>query len=198
MKKNKILIILVIFLNIFLFNVFAEEKKTEISIPVSCIGENTNEVFEFNLEAKDISSNFKIVKNKLNLANRQEDSFVLEFYQVGDYSFTIKQVKGSDNQTAYDETIYIADVHVFLEDEDLFGVLVLHKENSNDKTDTILFKNTKVIPTAPKNENTNNTPNNSKNTGVVDDTYIWTSIIIISVLACFVILYFKKGVKNED
>lgn len=187
----------------------ADEKSASVIIPITCVGENTDESFKFNIEPnKDNTNHFKIKQESLTLKNSEKGSFEIEVSKVGNYFFTITEEKGSDKDTAYSSDKYTANVDVIFEDNELKAVVVVYKNDDKTKVSELVFTNVKKkedkkdptpsTPETPKEESKNETKTDVKNTSAKDDTPLWigvTAVSLMGVFAIFVIL--KKERKDE-
>lgn len=200
MKNKKIfLLLLSAFLILFPYRANADSSKTSVDIPVRVeFDGDSNEEFEFTIEAQE--ENAPLPKeNTIKTKAKQNGYFKnIAFDKVGTYSYYVKQIKGNKKDIVYDESTYQVTVYVENEVDDkntptgnLVVNLITYKNNKNEKSSEILFKNTskKVVE---KNKEKNKESNNNVKTGVES---IYSLIILLS-LASFGLLM-VKGIKEK-
>lgn len=214
-KKQKILnvlktslLTLLVCSSSLLINIKAEEPTATISIPISCVGENTDETFTYKIVPNENNkAHYKIESDTLQLKNGAKGAFEVEVNRVGNYLFTIEQSKGSDSSTTYDTSSYLVNVDVYWEDEaetTLTGVVVAYKNDSETKSE-IEFKNVKTVKkeeskpaSTPSSTATPNNPTNAKRTGVTDSTGMWLKLGASATVALAVLIYIKKRSDRKD
>lgn len=187
-----------------LINAKAEEPTATISIPISCVGENTDETFTYKIVPNENNkAHYKIENDTLQLKNGAKGAFEVEVNQVGNYLFTIEQSKGSDSSTTYDTSSYLVNVDVYWEDEaetQLTGVAVAYKNDSETKSE-IEFKNIKTVKkeeSKPVSTPTPANPTNAKRTGVTDSTGMWLKLGATASAALLVLVYLKKKQDRKE
>ena len=75
-----------------------------------------------------------------------ESEFVIEYQEVGDYYYTIKQVQGTDKNYLYDDAVYHVIVQiVYDEDGSLAARIWVEKEGEKGKQQQIIFENECLI-----------------------------------------------------
>ena len=115
-KQQKALCPLVVFLCMMYLAVLtipvkAEDKSVTVKIPVTCIGRNTEERFNYEIEGGE--SEYEQVENRtLTLSDGEEGSFVITCNYPGTYRYTVHQQAGQDEKTTYDDTVYQIDLYV--------------------------------------------------------------------------------------
>lgn len=134
MKKVIITLILILTFSSF---VYANEQ---VSINVSA---NTETV----VEIKGISP----ISYENVFEFEGEYNIPLTFYEVGDYTYEIRQA-GTDENIFYDESIYVVDVKVFLNNGALDSAVSAYIKGEKEKQQYISFENTvkKIPPEEPK------------------------------------------------
>lgn len=127
-----------------------------VMIPVTVEGKNTDETFTCVLDME--STEFQTVETtKVTLRNGQGDVFQIRYTCPGTYSYTIRQEKGSDRYTTYDDTVYAVDVYV-TEDEkgQLFAEPVVFIRGNDEKQEKVHFSNVRQVPSSGKPTHTGN------------------------------------------
>lgn len=187
-----------------LINAKAEEPTATISIPISCVGENTDETFTYKIVPNENNkAHYTIANDTLQLKNGAKGAFEVEVNRVGNYLFTIEQSKGSDSSTTYDTSSYLVNVDVYWEDEaetTLTGVVVAYKNDSETKSE-IEFKNIKTVKkeeSKPASTPTPANPTNAKRTGVTDSTGMWLKLGASATVALAVLIYIKKRSDRKE
>lgn len=93
----------------------AEEPHAEVlvELPVSCVGKNTSEQFQYILSTEEEDMPHQTVESyTLSLENGESGEFCISYHYPGTYHYTVSQKKGTDAETKYDDTVYMADVYV--------------------------------------------------------------------------------------
>lgn len=124
--------------------VSAAEKPITVPIPVSCVGTNTTESFQYRLRHVG-SEHQTMVSDVLRLSDGMTGNFEVSFDSPGTYHYTIQQDAGSDRQTSYDSTVYKVDVYVT---DKMQAELVAYVSGMSEKKADIRFVNVKKVPTA--------------------------------------------------
>lgn len=140
--------------------VWADTRSGEIHIPVSCIGENTSEEFEYVLKSKQTAYQ-TASSDTLKLSNGMRASFDITYTGEGMYEYEVVQAAGTDADTVYDSTVYKAVVYVSHESDGLVADVIAYQDGSDEKVSELTFKNVKTIrdnkpadivnPTSPSN-----------------------------------------------
>lgn len=124
--------------------VSAAEKPITVPIPVSCVGTNTTESFQYRL--KHVGSEHQtMITDVLRLSDGMTGNFEVSFDSPGTYHYMIQQDAGSDRQTSYDSTVYKVDVYVT---DKMQAELVAYVSGMSEKKADIRFVNVKKVPTA--------------------------------------------------
>lgn len=187
--KGLFVSLFVLILNIHPISALAA-APVEAVIPVSCIGENTSEAFKVTIQMESEEYQTCNVK-ELTLNNGEKSSFNVTYRYPGTYRYEIRQERGTDAKTTYDDTVYTVDVYV-TEDEE--GVMhtepVIFIKGKSDKCAEASFKNTRVTPTESK-------------TGIVntgDSTVIVRYILLItgSLISLVLLLVMAKRRKGGE
>ena len=127
--------------------VFADKSVTAL-IPVSCSAANTTETFIYNISAETTEYQ-QLDVTTLKLTDKQDGNFKVTYTLPGKYHYTVKQDKGTDKDTTYDETVYNVDVYVTENDAgEMAAKVVAYVKGNDDKTDKLSFQNKKTAPPA--------------------------------------------------
>lgn len=181
--------------------VHAEEKYVTAKIPVECVGENCDEQFTYVLLADGGENQNDIENSRFSLSDGGKDYFEIKFFCPNTYKYKVKQEKGSDKDTTYDETVYDVDVYV-TEDEKgkMFSEVVVYAGENGEKNSECKFVNKKVVEAS---ETTPVSANNSGVAGVVktgDETQVELMVLCL-VMSAFVLsvimLYSRLKRKDE-
>ena len=151
-----------------------------VTIPVSCEKEDTTESFRYQLQGE--TSRFEHIETReLELKAGEKGTFSVSYNYPGTYHYTVSQVKGTDEYTTYDETVYNVDAYVTENDDGaLMAELVAYTKGDASKKAELVFKN---IRKAPSKNNTTNGNSNHKRGVVTGDTteiVVWLTVLIIT------------------
>lgn len=186
-KKISILLcmILVMLGVVSLRHIAYAETPVSVEIPVTMTGKNTDEAFRCVIQS-DETSHLQIEKDELTLKDGESGTFRITVDYPGNYTCTIRQEKGTDSRTQYDDTVYQAGIYVT---EDNSGSMkaepILFKDGSDEKEAEASFMNTKTIPEKQTENKTDNKTNPSVQTG--DDTPLAGWMILLCGSICMVI-----------
>lgn len=154
-RKNRLIwLILVLVLCFPTFVSAANMGGVEVKIPLEVKLEEINgtapdEEFTVTIEREDGSDELLPENTSLKIARNGKAEFGPIMYETpGDYTYIIKQEKGTDQYTTYDETVYKAIVAVrnVLDSDnnptgELEASIVLNKDNSSEKPNNLEFNN---------------------------------------------------------
>lgn len=141
-KKVIALLMLTLLLS---FPVSAAEKSVSVQIPVSCIGKNSSETFQYQIlpettEFQDMES------DSLSLKDGETGEFQISYQVPGTYHYSVRQLKGNHSRTAYDETVYSVDVYITeKEDGTMAAEAIAYRKPEAEKKDCLSFVNTVSI-----------------------------------------------------
>lgn len=144
-------------------------RMVTVQLPVSCVGKNTSETFEYLLSFENAEAQ-TVEKDTLRLKNGEEGSFTVTYTEPGTYHYTLSQKKGSDAGTAYDSTVYTIDVYV-TENEDgtLFAEAVAYVQGNSGKKEKLDFVNEKELSEAvPEDETKGSNDKTGEDAGTDD------------------------------
>lgn len=189
-EKN-IIFALILFL-VLPVSAFAAEpaiKTTEAYISVSCVGENTDDKFDFEI-LNETEPHQEILVGTLQLKDGETDGFQISYDYPGTYHYIVQQNIGDNSNISYDETKYAVDVYVLENDNGkLYPEVVAYKSGDTRKIDTLYFQN---VNTSPAASHTKNTKTNDKNMSV----YFW--MLLGSVLTIiFILVKTQRGNRHE-
>lgn len=130
------------------------KEPLEVKIPLSVLGEGT-----IKIEGEDF------LPEETEVAVNGDGFFVLEFIDPDPgkvYEYKLSQVKGNDENTTYDDTVYKASVY-FIYDDDLMNlnpVVIVSVDGETEKPDTCRWENKKTVvePTPTPTPNPTPTP----------------------------------------
>lgn len=108
--RKKIIALLIITL-LLSFPVSAAEKSVSVQIPVSCIGKNSSETFQYQI-LPETTQFQELESDSLSLKDGETGVFRISYQVPGAYHYSVRQLKGNHSRTAYDETVYSVDVYV--------------------------------------------------------------------------------------
>lgn len=121
----------------------AADKSVQIRIPVSCTGTDTTERFHYELEGGE-SEYEQVDTGRLTLSDGEEGNFVITCNYPGTYHYTVRQAKGTDEQTTYDDTVYQVEVYVTENDEgQLAATSMAYIAGDTEKRDVLRYQNSK-------------------------------------------------------
>ena len=196
-RKNKnfmTIFITSLLLFLFSFQVFAEEASVIARIPVSCIGVNTAEEFQFIIIA-DSSEYQTVLKDTVFLKNEEMDCFETSYTYPGTYRYTVKQIIGSNDDMIYDETSYEVVVYVTSDEEGiLYAQPIIFKEGDNEKLESILFINERIL----KGNNLDVTKNIPTGDHIFLSVIVYSLSFLISVLLITFVIYRHCGKNNRS
>lgn len=187
-------------------SVVAEEispstTSVKATIPVTCEAPGSSETFTYILISADKTGNENIKTSEIQLKDGEEGFFEIEYAAIpATYDYQIEQVKGSDANTTYDETIYDLKVYIVNDSEEgsnqdvLYAEPVVFVNGSDKKCEKVAFKNTYVAPASPTPTPSQN--NGNKRTGAGSGMLKWLAIMAVSAGGLFVLA--KKRKDNDD
>lgn len=189
-------------------SVAAEEASpsatsVKATIPVTCEASGSSETFTYILISADKTGNETIKTSEIQLKDGEEGFFEIEYAAIpATYDYQIEQVKGSDANTTYDETIYDLKVYVVNDSEEesnqdvLYAEPVVFVNGSDKKCEKVAFKNTYTAPASPTPTPSQN--NGNKRTGAGSGMLKWLAIMAVSAGGLFVLAKKKKDDKEDD
>jgi len=192
--------------------VFADaEKSVTVRIPVSCMALDSPDTFEYEL-IPETTEHQTIENTTLSLKDGEKGEFVITITYPGTYHYTVRQEKGEDLFTTYDERVYHVDVYV-MEDEqgNLTADVVLYEEGGADKKEELVFKNRRELPPDEPKEDEPTPEDKPKEepqgilgfltvpqTGDSAPLGLWLVLAAAAALGMAVLLVLKMRKKRED
>lgn len=143
---------------------FAESSHSvEVKIPVSCKAKNIKDKFTYKLNSQT-NEHQTIVKDTLQLKNKQSDAFVIRYTYPDVYHYEVYQVKGKKKNLEYDDRVYSVDVLVSsLDDGTLVSDVTIYMGRNPAKKEKCQFEN--HIDGGTASENRNKDKDANKNNG---------------------------------
>lgn len=121
----------------------AADKSVQIRIPVSCTGTDTTERFHYELEGGE-SEYEQVDTGRLTLSDGEEGNFEITCNYPGTYYYTVRQEKGTDVLTTYDDTVYRVEVYVTENEEgQLAATSMAYIAGETGKRDVLRYQNSK-------------------------------------------------------
>lgn len=121
------------------------------------------------------------------LENVTSGEFKINFTEPGNYFYKVYQEEGHKGLPYYDTTEYTVGIYVMYdEDENLYAKCVLSIDGEAEKPLEIEFINTLPPAVTPSN------PSKPPHTGDNSNLTLWYSLMLISGICLFGLLFFKK------
>ena len=125
------------------------EGSCEVKIPVKVTLGNSANAVDPNFEVT-ITPNPEGIPmpedDTLVFKEAGESEFAIEYNEVGDYYYTIKQVQGTDKNYLYDNAVYHVIVQVYYDEKgSLTARIYVEKEGETGKQQEIIFENECLI-----------------------------------------------------
>ena len=131
----------------------ADEGGCAVSIPVSVALENAADAaeteFQVAMTAETAETPMPAEDTLIFTGEGTKEFGPITYTVPGDYHYTVSQVKGTEKSCVYDEAAYALTVRVVnAEEGGLAAEVWAVKDGQTDKTDSIRFENTWILPTA--------------------------------------------------
>lgn len=182
MSKKVIALLMILLLS---FPVSAAEKSVSVQIPVSCIGKNSSETFQYQI-LSEASQSQMLESDTLSLKDGETGSFQITCLEPGTYHYSVNQIKGTDSSISYDETVYSVDVYVTeKEDGTMAAETIAYSKPDSEKKDCLTFIN-------PSHQQAHSTP---VDTG---DSFFTGWILLMAGSFILFIILIKKGGKGAN
>ncbi|WP_304206686.1 Spy0128 family protein [Peptostreptococcus russellii] len=209
MEKQKIIyiyfsiLLLTLFFTISYQVVNAEEKKTEVSLPVyqefKVYGNTTQEIntkvkYMLKREKEEFPLPNASSKNDYEISidgKNAKGDINLTFNKEGVYKYEISVLNKDEGNYRYDKSIYKVEIYVDKEDDSKLSKQIIVRSASGEKKGEIKFNHVykrqlKVI---------DNIFSKTPQTGDINNIYLWISTAAISLLVCSLLV--KRNKKSD-
>lgn len=206
-KSYIVSFLLVVLLCTTPFIAYAQESSCSVNLEVekTISGDtpSTDESFVFVLNAVDDEP--MPSENSITIVGKGTKTFEsIEYTTVGDYHYTLSEVKGNAVGYTYDSTVYSITVQVTTDDNrNLYAAVYMAKEGSDGKSSKAIFTNNYKAPQPAKSHTPETSVSSKNNLGTADtgdntNLSLWLALSAFGLIGLVITLFVTSKDKNTE